>query len=536
MTEPTTTDPMRIAAAVADELPVGVWVARAPSGEFLYANQRFHEIMGMSARADVAAGEYAQPYGIRDRDGNPYPEDRMPFVRALTARTTISVDDIVIHRTDGARVNIRAFARPVFGADGEIDHVVIAFIDITREATAETGRAESERRLRQAQRMEAIGNLAGGIAHDFNNLLTGLKLLAAGLALHERDPDRQAAFGAIDELTDRAASLTRALLGFAGQGKHRSAPVGLNPMARNLAEIFRRTLLGVATIETRLDAPGDAIVIGDASQLEQVLMNLVVNARDAVVLHDQPGRITVATRALEVAAGDSTDVGPGHWLVIEVSDNGPGIPVELRDRVFEPYFTTRTDGPSPGSGLGLATVFGVVDRHGGVVVIDDAPEGGALVRAYLPAVAAQPLASSAPVAPVAAARMTGSGPVLVVDDEPLVRTALSRVLTLAGYDVSAVGSGAEAVELVRARPGRFRAIVLDLVMPGMGGRATYQAVRELDPHVPVLLVSGHAANEEVQAMLDLGVRAFLPKPCSLHDLSAAIAAIAGGAPLRPSGG
>src|SRR5688500_8643344 len=149
---------LEVAAAVADDLPVGVWVARAPSGEFLYANRRFHEIMGMSARDDVAAGEYAQPYGIRDRDGNPYPEEKMPFVRALVARTTVVVDDSVIHRTDGAKVNIRAFARPVTDAAGAITHVIIAFIDITREVAAETARAESERRLRHAQRMEAIGN------------------------------------------------------------------------------------------------------------------------------------------------------------------------------------------------------------------------------------------------------------------------------------------------------------------------------------------------------------------------------------------
>src|SRR4051794_14600096 len=158
-------------SAVADELPVGVWVARAPTGEFLYANRRFNDIMGMGARDDVAAGEYAAPYGIYDRAGNPYPEHRMPFVQALAAGTTVVVDDIVIHRTDGAKVNIRAFARPVTGAGGAISHVIIAFIDITREVVAETARAESDRRLGRAQRMEAIGNLAGGIAHDFNNVL-----------------------------------------------------------------------------------------------------------------------------------------------------------------------------------------------------------------------------------------------------------------------------------------------------------------------------------------------------------------------------
>ena len=526
-------DERQIAAAVADELPVGVWVARVPNGEFLYANREFQEIMGMAARADVAAGEYAAPYGICDREGNPYPEQRMPFVQALIAGTTVVVDDIVIHRSDGGRVNIRASARPVRDATGAMRHIIVAFIDISREVVAETARADSERRLRLGQRMEAIGNLAGGIAHDFNNLLAGLKLLAAELGGSERDPDRLSAFQAIDELTDRAATLTRALLGFAGRGKHRSAPVGLNPLVSGLAEIFRRTLLGVATIETRLDASGDGVVIGDASQLEQVVMNLVVNARDAVASSGRSGHIVVGTRRLEVAPGATAAVGPGRWLVLEVVDDGPGIPADLRERVFEPYFTTRTGGPSPGSGLGLATVFGVVDRHGGTVVLDDPPAGrGALVRVYLPAADLERL--PVPLAAAGPGRVMGSGAVLVVDDEPLVRTAMARVLALAGYDVSQVGSGPEAIELFRARPDRFRAVVLDLVMPGMNGRATYQALRVIAPDIAVLVVSGNAANDEVQAILDLGARAFLAKPCSLEALSGAVAAIMAGAGSTPS--
>ena len=526
-------DERAIAAAVADELPVGIWVARVPTGELMYANERFHEIMGMGARDDVAAGEYAAPYGICGLDGQPYPEDRMPFVQALEAGTTVTVDDIVIHRTDGSRVNIRAFAKPVRDAAGAITHVIIAFIDITREVDAEAARAESERRLRQAQRMEAIGNLAGGIAHDFNNLLAGLKLLAAGLKATERDPDRLASFTAIDELTTRAATLTRGLLGFAGRGHHRTVPVGLNPMVSGLAEIFRRTLVGVATIETRLEAPGDAVVLGDGAQLEQVLMNLVVNARDAIESTGEVGHIVVSTRTQLVAEGEAAPVREGRWLVLEVIDDGPGIPPHLRERVFEPYFTTRTQGPSPGSGLGLATVFGLVEQHGGTIEIDDAPGGrGALVRVYLPAAGVDKLpAARARPAPRSPAK--GQGMLLIVDDEPLVRVGMARVLRLAGYDVTEAASGAEAIEAFRADPQRFRAVVLDLVMPVMGGRATYEALRALRPDVPVLLVSGYDANDEVHALLELGVRGFLAKPCSLQDLSSAVAAIISGSGPRP---
>src|SRR5688572_10954460 len=151
--------------ALVDDLPVGLWVARAPSGAFVYANRQFEQIMGMPARSDVAVGEYSAPYGIRTRDGQPYPEARMPFVRALAERQIVVVDDLTIHRGDGTTVDVRAFARPVIAGD-EVTHVVIAFFDITREVAAERARAESEQRLQLTQRMEAIGTLAGGIAHD----------------------------------------------------------------------------------------------------------------------------------------------------------------------------------------------------------------------------------------------------------------------------------------------------------------------------------------------------------------------------------
>src|SRR5450432_2015790 len=212
---------------LADNLPVGLWVARAPGGELVYANSQFAEIMGQAGRDDVAVGGYSEPYGIFGRDGLPYPETKMPFVRALLARELVICDDIVIHRGNGVRVPVRAFARPVTDGNGLITHVVIAFFDITKEVEAEHARAETEKRLHRAQRLEAIGTLAGGIAHDFNNLIFGIKLIASDLAGSEPDPKRKASLGLIDDLTDRSGTLTRSLLGFARRGKHRTMPVSL---------------------------------------------------------------------------------------------------------------------------------------------------------------------------------------------------------------------------------------------------------------------------------------------------------------------
>jgi two-component system, cell cycle sensor histidine kinase and response regulator CckA len=245
-------------------------------------------------------------------------------------------------------VHVRAYANPVINAEGAITHVVICFFDISREIEAEQAKLETEQRLQRAQRLEAIGTLAGGIAHDFNNLIFGVKLLAAELAAGETDQQRRASLRMIDDVTERAAMLTRSLLGFARRGKHRAVPVALNDVIGAMDDLLTRTLTGVR-ITFQLKAEDRGTVIGDHSQLEQVVMNLVVNARDAIT--ESGGRVIVRTRSER-----------GH-VVLEVADDGPGIPADLRDRVFEPYFTTKTQGPQRGTGLGLATVFGIVESH-----------------------------------------------------------------------------------------------------------------------------------------------------------------------------
>jgi two-component system cell cycle sensor histidine kinase/response regulator CckA len=500
------TDP-DIIHALADDLPVGLWVARAPSGELVYANRQFADIMGMAARDDVAAGGYSQPYRIYTRDGAPYPEERLPFARALAERQTVVVDDITIHRDDGSKVDLRAFARPVATATGVISHVVVAFFDISREVAAERARAESDHRAQLAQRMEAIATLAGGIAHDFNNLILGIKLLASQLALDENNPERKQALAMIDDVTERASALSRSLLGFARRGKHRSAPIALDDVAGGMITMLRRTIAGV---EIRLDlAAGDATVIGDRSQIEQVIMNLVVNARDAVAERDD-GLITVRTR-LE-----------GRAVILEIADNGPGIPPAIRERVFEPYFTTKSLGPGRGTGLGLATVFGIVESHGGSIAIHDGAAGrGTAMRVTLPAGPRLPEAATVRM-PVIRRSGGASGTILVVDDDDMVRRALQLSLASLGYDTLAAGSGAAAVDLLAQHTDRVRGVLLDMVMPGMGGRATYLALRQVRPALPVILISGYAMNEEVQAILDLGVRGFLQKPCSIEALGAAL--------------
>lgn len=502
-----------IILSLGEELPVGIWVARAPGGEEVYVNHTFQQIMGVGLQA-VQAGAYAQPYGIYTRDGALYPESRMPFVRALVERRVVVADDITIHRPDGSKVDVRAFARPV----GEpITHVIVAFFDVTREVEAERARAESERRLQHAQRLEAIGNLAAGIAHDFNNLIFGIKLIATDLAASETDPKRRAALVLIDEITERSATLTRSLLGFARRGKHRAMPVNLNDVVAAMSEMLTRTI-GGATLGFELEAANRGCVIGDQSQLEQVILNLVVNARDA--LEDGSGRIVVRTTDAPLSA----TLGP--CVQLEVLDDGAGIPPELRDRVFEPYFSTKNQGSEHGTGLGLATVFGIVESHRGAIEIDAGLDGrGTTMRILLPAART---AAEEPERPPPVEAPTGSGTILVIDDDPLVRSALCAAVDALGYEALAAAGGAEALELYASHRAGIRAVLLDMVMPGMNGRATYLGLRKLEPDVDVLLMSGYTMNEEVQAILDLGVRAFLSKPYTVEALAQALAA------LRPS--
>ena len=511
MSDPTTSS---IISSLADDLPVGIWVARAPGGEFIYANRMFATLMGTGGITEAAVGGYAAPYGIFTRTGEPYPEHRLPFVRALEEQRVVVADDLSIHRPDGTRIDVRAFARPIADEGGVITHVVIAFFDISLEVALARQREESQERAQRTQRLESIGTLAGGVAHDFNNLIFGIKLIASELALNAQDERLRSELTLIDSITERAATLTRSLLGFARLGKHRSAPVAIEDVIGGMRELLVRTLAGIA-LEFNFAAEDRGVVFGDQAQLEQVVMNLVVNARDAL-----GGRVAISTRTVHITAappGVTGNLAPGRTVVFEVSDDGSGILAADRERVFEPYFTTKTRGPDRGTGLGLATVLGVIEAHQGAIEIAAGLGGaGTTMRVYLPAGPAL----VAPVSPPAVTtRVKGHGTILVVDDDQIVRMALISAIRKLGYEVLEASSGSQAIEVFRQHGSRISGVVLDLVMPGLSGRDTYLALRALAPGVRVLLMSGYSMNEEVEAILELGVRSFLSKPYSMEALA-----------------
>ncbi len=510
-------------ALVADHLPVAIWMGRVPSGEVVYTNAAFREVLGIEPPEGAARGAFVEPYGVHTTSGAPYPEERMPFERCIAARATVVIDDLVIHRHDGRKVPLRVFAKPLFDANGVMTHVLEAFTDITREADAEYARAEGERRLARAQRLEAIGQLVAGIAHDFNNLLTVTKLSAATLRSREADPTKIETIEQIDEVADSAIELIKRLIGFARRERQIAAAVSPEKAVATVLEMARRTFDPGITLRAELGA-GDAAVLGDLSQLEQMIMNLVINARDAV---GNGGEVVVRTSTHDVAAGELTGVNPGSYVVIEVCDTGTGVDPSIRDRIFEPYFTTKTQGAVKGTGLGLSTVHAIVDTHHGIIDVDDNSPRGTVMRVLLPCVADVADASPEPDARARADRaepsLAGNGRlVLVVDDEALVRRSTRLSLERRGFQVIEAGDGPSAVRLFEERRREITVVILDMIMPGMRGREVFLALRAAQPDVRVLLVSGSGLDAEAKSILALGVSGFLPKPYADRELAAGL--------------
>ncbi len=508
-------------AIVADELPVAIWLGRVPGGEVVYTNRAFREVLGMEPPEDAAREKYVEPYGVHLPDGSVYPEELMPYERALAAKTTVTVDDLVIHRRDGSKVNLRVFAKPIFDEHGTITHVLEAFIDITRESDAVAAKLDSERKLARAQRLESIGQLVMGIAHDFNNLLTVTTLTVARLLARGGD-DAQLRTGLadIETVTASAAELVKKLLAFTQRTPQALAPVELIAVVRSVLAISQRTFDRRLTLTST--CPDEVWIRGDYSQLEQVLMNLLVNARDAV---HGAGAIDVSVHVRHLGASEIESCPAGNYVVLEVRDDGIGIDPAIRERVFEPYFTTKTRGQIKGTGLGLSTVLGIVRTHGGFIEVAGAEPRGTTMRIALPALARV----EAIVAPVARPPRTiqhGDGQlVLVVDDEPRVRSATSAALTSLGYRVVEADSGDHAVDVLSRHNGEIAAVVLDMVMPGMPATEVCEAITKQRPELPVIVITGAALGDEIQAVLDRGARTCLAKPFDAQALAEALGAV-----------
>ena len=416
-----------------------------------------------------------------------------------------------LRRRDGGYAHIAERGRIIRDRQGAAVRVIGALQDITERRQAEERLLESRAQLAQAQKIDALGRLSGGMAHDFNNLLTVIRgsaeFLSADLEQAELAPDVQA----IRDAADRAAELTKQLLAFSRSQVVRPEVLDVNAAVRGLDRMLSR-LISENIGRQMVLAPDAGRIRVDPTQFEQVLVNLAVNARDAM---STGGTLLIRTWRREVAAGDPHGAVAGGYVGISVTDTGVGMEAETRERLFEPFFTTKPVGQ--GTGLGLATVYGIVTQAGGFVTVESEPGSGTCMTVFLP----EAHGDAAVLPPKPAPEPSpaeGAERVLVVEDDPVVLGVVRRMLTRAGYAVTTASTAEEALACLAGEDDGVEVVLTDVVMPGSGGGALVRYLARERPEVPVVCMSGYT--DEVIALqdgMDAGVR-LVRKPFSEHDL------------------
>jgi PAS domain S-box-containing protein len=382
-------------------------------------------------------------------------------------------------------------------------------------------RKKLEEKLRRSQKMEAMGLLAGGIAHDFNNLLTGILGYANLLSINERvDPEVARAAGIIQRSAEKASQLTAQLLGFAEQGKNLDVPVELGRVIASVTGVLERTQDPGIRIAASL-RPERGCALGDPSQLDQVVMNLAINACDAM---PRGGELKFTTEPVAIDEAFCRERGwmsPGKYLLLSVADTGVGISPENLERIFDPFFTTKAKGK--GTGLGLSMVFGIVKNHGGCVDVRSEAGAGTVFRVYLP--------ESSEVAPEEAAMDTalprGQGRILLVDDQEPVREVAKDMLEALGYEVTTAADGQEGVSRYRDLWREIDLVILDMVMPNLSGGDCFLRMKEINPKARVVLSSGYSMDGAIQSVMNEGILAFIQKPYRLEKLSRVVGTAVG---------
>ena len=444
--------------------------------------------------------------------GQPLPtvpeDERAAFLKSaqrVNAGETLRAFSCHRVRKDGVRLDCQVSASPMRDREGRVTGAIIMITDVTSHR-----RLESQ--LRMAQKMEAVGLLAGGVAHDFNNLLTAIKGFASLLEMTLPQEDQSVEFlGEINRAADRAAALTAQLLAFSRRQLLRPEPIDLNARVRELERMLDVLLRGDAQLVLDLD-PSLSRVLADPGQVEQVIINLVLNARDAV--RGRAGaRVTVTTRNAELEDEFSqweVQEAPGHYVRLDVRDNGTGMDRATLARIFDPFFTTKE--PGQGTGLGLATVFGIVKQSDGYIWASSVLGEGTVLTVYLPRAKHAGRESGA----VAIEGGRGSESILLVDDDPAIRRVARRALELHGYTVFEAANGSSALAIGASTP--VDILVTDVMMPGMLGPQLASELRRQAPGLPVLFTSGHTDEIVRDGLLDPATP-FLAKPFTPSQLA-----------------
>ncbi|MBL8835741.1 MAG: response regulator [Alphaproteobacteria bacterium] len=486
-----------------EDAPVGVVVVDM-SGAIMETNTTFARMLGRTV--DATTGQRLIDL-VRDED-RPALEAKLARARGGEAEDTPAS---VRFAGDGRESSAAIYARRPDGDGPEGRGTILYVLDTTEQKRLEA-------QFAQSQKMQAVGQLAGGVAHDFNNLLTAMMGFCDLLLLRHRPGDPSFAdIMQVKQNANRAANLVRQLLAFSRQQTLQPKVLDLTDVTAELAHLLRR-LIG-ANIELQLVHERDlALVRADQGQIEQVVINLAVNARDAM---PNGGKVVIRTANRTVSQPEQQrgveSMPLGDYVVIEVSDTGSGIPKEIVGRIFEPFFSTKAVGS--GTGLGLSTVYGIVKQTGGFIFVDSTVGKGTTFTIYLPAWKGERPSSTAAAGPERRRDLTGAGTVLLVEDEDAVRLFSARALRNKGYKVVEANSGEAALELLNTVGDDVDVLVTDVVMPQMDGTQLIKLVRERRPDMKVVCISGYA-EESFRKRLDstAGVH-FLPKPFTLDQLA-----------------
>ena len=425
-------------------------------------------------------------------------------------------------RKNGERVLFRLSANYHY-EDGQIARATCVVHDITELRKVEEEKKRLERQLQQAQKLEALGTLAGGVSHDFNNLLMGIQARIS-LMLMQVEPSHPFCrhLKTIEQYIENGAGLTKQVLGFARRGKYHVQSTDMNDMVRQSVSMFGRTKKEI-TIHLDLDEALLPAMV-DRSQIQQMLLNLYVNAWQAM---DGAGELTLISREAAVGNKEASygDLAPGRYVEIRVCDNGPGIDSAIHQRIFDPFFTTKERGR--GTGLGLASAYGIVKSHGGSISVESEPGKGAVFVIRLPATEDAVVEETIAGGETA----TGNETILLVDDEKIVLESGRELLQKLGYKVVTAENGQQALDVFRQKKGRVDLVILDMIMPGMGGGEVFDQLRQIDPEIKVLLSSGYSIDGEAAEILDRGCNGFIQKPFRVEPFSLKLREI-----LEPSGG
>jgi PAS domain S-box-containing protein len=494
--------------ATFEQAAVGIALAEH-DGPFQRINQRFCDITGYSEQEMLELTYYDITH----------PDDREPTQRwveqALRSDGPPPALEKRYVKKDGSVVWVNVSLSHVHDEGGNIVSAIGVVQDVSDRKRIEEQRAELEALLRQSQKMEAIGQLAGGVAHDFNNLLSPI-MVYSDLMLQELSPNdpRHHELTQINRAADRARQLTRQLLAFGRKQVLSMTAIDLNRLVLGLEPMLRRTM--PETIEIRLKLAESSLMIsGDQSQVEQVLMNLMLNARDAML---GGGTLTIETAATELDeqyASEQPDVQPGSYVMLALSDTGHGMDHSMLSRIFEPFFTTKDR--DKGTGLGLSTVYGIVKQHGGHVRPYSEPGRGTTFKVYFPS--QPPEAETADKPSLYPDSLGGSETLLVLEDDAIVRETTCRLLERLGYQTLSAANGPEAIEVARAHDGAIQLLVADVVMPQMTGPEAYRELVAERPDLIVLYMSGYTDEAIARhGVLEDGID-YLEKPFTVQELA-----------------